>query len=94
MVEEAERRRDAARTRVRVWRRRGRGGGVEGAPRRVRSWWEKVMKAGPRVSLVRCVGWSGVGVGFRRKTPPHCGMIQLVARLSLTTRGDCEGEGM
>lgn len=37
IVEEAERRRVAARMRMRVWRRKGRDVGVDGVPRRLRS---------------------------------------------------------
>ena len=45
------------------------------------------------VSLVRWGGVVGVrvgsggGVGLRMVIPPHCGMSQLVARLSFTIRG-------
>lgn len=96
IVEEAERRRVAARMRMSVWRRKGREVGVVGVPRRVRSWWEKVMKAGRRESLDRCGGFDGFSVGsgwLRRKTPPHWGMIQLVAVFSFTTMGDWDGSG-
>lgn len=53
IVEEAERRRVAARMRMRVWRRKGRDVGVDGVPRRLRSWWENVRKAGRRASRAR-----------------------------------------
>ena len=75
MVEEAERRRVAARTRISVWRRKGREVGVVGVPSRVSSWWEKVMKAGRNDSLDRCGGFDGFSPddngGLRRNTPPH-----------------------
>lgn len=93
IVEEAERSREAARTRIRVCRRKGKDVGVVGVPRRVRSWWEKVIKAGRRDSFARCVGLDGDWGGLRRKTPPHWGMIQLVALFSLTSRGDWDGSG-
>jgi hypothetical protein len=110
-VEEADRRRVAARMRMRVCRRRGREAGVEGVPRRLRSWWEKVRKAGRREVRGRCGGFergfavvlsvsvsvSGSGLvgrgGLRMKTPPHCGIIQLVALLSFTRSGKCSGLG-
>jgi hypothetical protein len=71
IVDDAERRRVAARMRMDVWRRRGREAGVLGVPRRVRSWWENVIKAGPRESWERWAGlnWSCSAlerVGFRR----------------------------
>ena len=93
MVEEAERRSEAARSRVRVCSWKGKEGGDWGAPSRERSWWEKVRRAGWMVSLVRWGGVVGVrvgsggGVGLRMVIPPHCGMSQLVARLSFTIRG-------
>lgn len=74
IVEEAERRRVAAWMRMSVCRRRGREVGVVGVPRSVRSWWEKVRKAGRRESLDRCGGldrFSSSRGGLRRKTPPH-----------------------
>ena len=74
MVEEAERRRVAARTRIRVCSRKGREVGVAGVPSRARSWWEKVMKAGRKESLDRCGGFDAFSPdngGLRRDTPPH-----------------------
>lgn len=74
MVEEAERRSVAARTRISVCRRKGREVGVVGVPSRVSSWWEKAMKAGRKESLDKCGGFDGFSPdngGLRRNTPPH-----------------------
>lgn len=96
IVDDADSNKVAARVRIEVWRRSGREDGVAGVPRRVSSWCEKVKRAGLRFSLARCGGLitsPAVMEGLTIATPPHCGTIQLVARLSLTTSGDCVAAG-
>ena len=62
----ALRRRPALRTRTRVMRRRGREP-LSGAPRRARSWLEKVSIAGRRSSLEKI----SLLLGFWRGRPTH-----------------------
>lgn len=96
IVDDADRSKVAARVRIEVCKRSGREDGVAGVPRRVRSWCENVRRAGLRDSLERCGGLIAspeLTGGLTIATPPHCGTIQLVARLSLTTSGDCVAAG-
>ena len=74
-VDEAENIRDAARTLVRVERRRGSESGVWGRPSSDSSWSEKVSIAVRNASLLSLLGTvCGLAApfgGFDIKTPPH-----------------------
>ena len=79
-VEEAERTRAVARSRLRREIRRARLGGEGGTPRREVSWEAKVSIAASRSEAVRT--WESLLVGLRICTPPHCGIVQLLPPVS------------